>query len=109
MPHLGLMLCDFTSVLQASGFDGVDFDPFSFHQDGLTAPELDVGWRQVAVALVLSEMVAVGDDVADLLLEISKQVVDLEQDAVVLISRDESSHKEPRLISRSCSHMECWD
>jgi hypothetical protein len=39
------MLCGMTAVLQASGFDGVAFDLFSFQQDGFTAPEVDVGRR----------------------------------------------------------------
>jgi hypothetical protein len=29
-------------VMQASVLDGFAFDPFSFQQDGLTAPEVDV-------------------------------------------------------------------
>ena len=77
------MLCDLAAMLQASGFDGVAFDPFSFQQDGLTTPEVDVGRREVADTLVVSEMVVVGDEVADLLLEIAGQVVVLEQDAVL--------------------------
>ena len=83
LAHLGLMLCGLAAVLQASGFDGVAFDPFSFQQDGMTAPEVDVGRGQVADALVVPEMIVVGDEVADLLLEITGQVVVLEQDAVL--------------------------
>ena len=56
------MLCGLAAVLQASGFDGVAFDPFSFQQDGLTAPEVDVGRGQVTDALVVSEMVVIGDE-----------------------------------------------
>lgn len=52
------MLCGFTAVLQASGFDCVAFDPFSVQQDGLAAPEVDVGWGQVAYALVVPKMAA---------------------------------------------------
>lgn len=77
------MLCGLAAVLQASGFDGVAFDPFSFQQDGLTTPEVDISRRQVADALVVAEMVVVGDEVTDLLLEITGQVVVLEQDAVL--------------------------
>jgi len=29
--------------MQASVLDGFAFDPFSFQQDGLTAPEVDIG------------------------------------------------------------------
>ena len=64
------MLRGLAAVLQASGFDGVAFDPFSFQQDGLTTPEVDISRRQVADALVVPEMIVVGDEVADLLLEV---------------------------------------
>jgi hypothetical protein len=30
-------------VLQAAVGNGLSLDPFSFHQDGLAAPEIDVG------------------------------------------------------------------
>lgn len=83
LAHLGLMLCGLAAMLQASGFDGVSFDPFSFQQDGLTTPEVDVGRRQVADALVVPEMVVVGDEVADLLLEVTGEIIVLEQDAVL--------------------------
>ena len=43
LAHLVLMLCGFAAMLQASGSDGVAFDPFSFQQDGLTTSEVDVG------------------------------------------------------------------
>ena len=83
LAHLGLMLCGLAAMLQASGFDGVAFDPFSFQQDSLAASGVNVGWRQVADTLVVPEMVVVGDEVADLLLEITGQVVVLEQNAVL--------------------------
>jgi hypothetical protein len=70
-------------MLQALDFDGVAFDPFYFQQDGLTAPEVDVSRCQVADALVVAEMVVVGDEVADLLLKITGKVIVLEQDAVL--------------------------
>jgi hypothetical protein len=66
------MLCGLAAMLQASGFDGVAFDPISFQQDGLAAPEVDVGRGQVADALVVPEMIAVGDEVAELLLEVTE-------------------------------------
>lgn len=37
-------------VKQASVLDGFAFDPFSFQQNCLTAPEVDVGRRQLVVA-----------------------------------------------------------
>lgn len=51
LAHLVLMLCGLAAVLQASGFDGVAFDPFSFQQDGLAVPEVDVGRGEVTDAL----------------------------------------------------------
>ena len=42
------MLYGLAAVLQASGFDCVAFDPFSFQQDALTAPEVDVSRCQSA-------------------------------------------------------------
>src|SRR5262247_100866 len=77
------MLCGDVAVVQASAMDGLSFDPFSFQEDGLAAPEVDVGRCQVGDALVVSQMVVVGDEVADLGLELARQIVVLEQDAVL--------------------------
>ena len=41
-------------MLQTAVFDGVSFDPFSFEQNGMAAPEVDVGRCQVAEAFVRS-------------------------------------------------------
>src|SRR5215470_17279747 len=46
-------------------------------------PEVDVGRCEVGDALVVSQMVVVGDEVADLGLELARQIVVLEQDAVL--------------------------
>jgi hypothetical protein len=83
LAHLGLMLCGLAAVLQASGLDGVAFDPFSFQEDGLTPAEVDISRRQVADALVVADLGVVGDEVADLLLEITRQIVVLDQNAVL--------------------------
>jgi len=56
------MLCGLAAVLQSSGFDGVAFNPFSFEQDGLTTPEVDVGRGDVTDALVVPEMIVVDDE-----------------------------------------------
>jgi len=37
-------------MVQASGFDGVAFDPFSFKEDGLAPPEVDVGRGEIGVS-----------------------------------------------------------
>jgi len=49
------MLCGFPTVQQAAIGDCLSFDPFSFDQYGLTAVEVDVGWRQIADAFVIGE------------------------------------------------------
>ena len=52
-------------MFQSSLFDGVAFDPFTFHQDGLPAPEVDIGRREVFQALVIALVVVVIDEPAD--------------------------------------------
>ena len=52
-------------VKQATVFDGFAFDPFSFQQDGLAAPEVDVGRRQIVDALVVAQVIVVGDEVVN--------------------------------------------
>ena len=70
-------------MLQASVLDCVAFDPFSFQQDCLTAPEVDVGRRQIAQALVIAPMVVVIDEPVDAGLKITRQVVVFQKDAVL--------------------------
>ena len=77
------MLCGDVAVIEASAMDGLSFDPFSFQEDGLASSEVDVGRGEVGDALVVSQMVVVGDEVADLGLELARQKVVLEQDAVL--------------------------
>ena len=71
------------AVLQAPGLPCVSLDPFPFRQDGLTTTEVDIGRRQVVQALVVAVMVVVADEVADLELQMARQQVVLEQDAVL--------------------------
>src|SRR5258708_20342813 len=66
----------------ASLFDGFSFDLFPPFENGLTAPEVDVNRRQVVQALVVSRVVVVLDELVDALLELSWQVVVLQQDPV---------------------------
>ena len=68
---------------QAPVLDGLSFDPFSLHEDCLAASEVDVDRRQVAYALVVTQMIVVGDEGVDLGLEVAGQVVVFEQDAVL--------------------------
>ena len=66
-----MMLGGLAAVYQASVLDGLSFDPFSFQQDGLAAPEVDVGRGEVGDGLVVSQVVVVGDEGGDLGLEIA--------------------------------------
>src|SRR5215472_2025173 len=77
------MLGGLAAVYQASVLDGLSFDPFSFQQDGLSAPEVDVGRGEVGDGLVVSQVVVVGDEGGDLGLEIAGKIVVLQQDAVL--------------------------
>ena len=64
-------------------FDGLSFDPFSFQQDSLTPPKVDIGRDQILQALVITLVVVVGDEGLDLGLEVARQIVILQQDAVL--------------------------
>ena len=69
-------------MLQAPVLDDLSFDPFPFQQDGLAAPEVDIGGREVIQALVIAPVVVVLDEGADVGFEITGQVIVLEQDPV---------------------------
>jgi hypothetical protein len=45
------------TVQQAAVCDCLSFDPFPFDQNGLAPPEVDVGWRQIAQALVIAQVI----------------------------------------------------
>jgi hypothetical protein len=47
------------------------FDPFSVDQDGLAAPEIDVGRGEIVDALVIAAVVVIGDESRDLGFEIA--------------------------------------
>jgi hypothetical protein len=49
-------------VKQASVLDGFAFYPFAFQQDGLVAPEVDIGRRQIVDALLVAQVIVVGDE-----------------------------------------------
>src|SRR6266481_6107829 len=78
-----MMLGGLAAVYQASVLYGLLFDPFSFQQDGLAAPKVDVGRGEVGDGLVVSQVVVVGDEGGDLGLEIAGQIVVLQQDPVL--------------------------
>jgi hypothetical protein len=70
-------------VQQVAIGDCLSFDPFPFDQNGLAPAEVDVGGRQVGDALVISQVIVVGDEGRDLGFEIARQVIVLEQDTVL--------------------------
>ncbi len=70
-------------MVQAALSDCVSFDPFAFDEDGLAAPEVDVGGREIVEALVVSAMVVVLDEGCDLGFEVFLEEVVFEQDAVL--------------------------
>ena len=51
---------------QAAIGDCLSFDPFSFDQNGLAPPEVDVGGRQVGDALMIAPVIVVSDERLDL-------------------------------------------
>jgi hypothetical protein len=76
------MLCDLPTVQQAAVCDCLSFDPFPFDQNGLASPEIDVGGRQIADALVIAQVIVVSDEGLDLSFEIARQIIVLDQDAI---------------------------
>ena len=70
-------------MLQAPQFDSASLDPFSLQQDGLASAEVDVGRRQIVDALVIAAMIVALDEGRDLGLEIAREEVVLQQDAVL--------------------------
>ena len=63
--------------------DGLSLDPFSLQQDGVAAPEVDVGRGEVVEALVVSPMIVVFDEGGDPGFEVARQEVVLQQNAVL--------------------------
>ena len=57
-----MMLCGLPAMQQASVCDGLSFDPFPFNEDGLAASEVDVGRRKIGQALVVAQVIVVGDE-----------------------------------------------
>ena len=70
-------------MLQAPHFDGPSLDPFSLQQDGLAAPEVDVGGCEIVEALVIAAMIVSLDKGSDLGIEIAWEKVVLQQDAIL--------------------------
>jgi len=68
---------------QAAVLDGPALDGVPPFQNGLAPSGIDVGGRQIAEAFVVSAVVVVIDEVADLCFEVARQEVVLEQDPVL--------------------------
>ena len=69
-------------MAQAAVLDGERFDLLPPFDDGLVAPKVDVGRGEIAEALVVPAIVVVMHEGLDLLLEITRQEVVFQQDAV---------------------------
>ena len=80
---MGLRLSGAGVVLQAPLGEGLFLDPRPLGQDGLAPTEVDIGRREVAQALVGTGVVVVLDEGCDLLRQGTRQIVVLEQDAVL--------------------------
>ena len=63
------------AMLQTPVLDGLSFDPFPFQQDGLAAPEVDIGGREVIQALVIAPVVVMVDEGLDMRPEVPRQIV----------------------------------
>ncbi len=59
-------------MLQAPVLNSLSFDPFSFQQDGLAPPEVDIGRGQIVQALMITVVIVVGDEGFDLGLEVTR-------------------------------------
>ena len=70
-------------MVQAALSDGFSFDPFTFEQDCLAAPEVDVGRGEIVEALVVSAMIVMLDESRDLRFEVFLKEVVFQQDAVL--------------------------
>ena len=77
------MLSGLLAVLQAPFVDSVLLDPFSLLQDLVATPEVDISGCQVLQALVISPVIVVADEPADLPLEIAGEEVVFQKDAVL--------------------------
>ena len=52
-------------MLQAAIGDGLAFDPFAFEENGLAAPDVDVGRGEIAEALMVAARIVVLDEGRD--------------------------------------------
>ncbi len=74
-------------MLQASLFDNLSFDPYSFEQDCLAASGVDIGGNEVVEALMIPPVVIVLDEGGDRPFEINGQKVVFQQDAAFQVGQ----------------------
>ena len=77
------MLCRLSLMVQAAVLDGLFLDLFSPFDDGGVTPEVSVGGCDVTNALMVTLVIVMIDEGADLVFEIAGQIVVLQQDAVL--------------------------
>jgi hypothetical protein len=70
-------------MLQASILDCRSFDPIAIDQDFLTASKVDVGWCQIAQALMIAPVIVMLDEPFDVGFEISGQIIVFQQNAIL--------------------------
>ena len=69
-------------MLQAPMFECLSLDPFSSFDDGGSPAEVGIGGCDVAEAIVVAAMVVMIDEGIDLVFEVTRQVIVLQQDAI---------------------------
>ena len=70
-------------MLQATVCEGGKLDAFAFCEDHWSATEVDVSRREVVDALMIAAVIVVLDEGSDLPFEIGRQLVIIEQNAVL--------------------------
>ena len=69
------MLSGNAAMMQASCFDGLVFDPFTFEEEGLAASKIKLGWGEIGDAFMAAQMIVVADEVSDLLFKVTRQII----------------------------------
>ena len=70
-------------MLQAAVCDGGSLDAVSFSEDRLGSSKIDVSGREVVDALVIADVIIVLHEGVDLPFEIARQIIVVEQNAVL--------------------------
>jgi hypothetical protein len=72
------MLSSLLFVQQAAIGNCLSFDPFLFDENGLASSEVDIRGRQAADALMIPQVIVIGDEGLNLSFEIAWEVVVLQ-------------------------------